>query len=226
VPFKPLMPLVDVYVTNGGFGGVQYALTNGLPIVTAGTTEDNGRDRQPCRVQRNRDQPQDQLSAARGDCRGREDDPHEPVLPSRAKAVQLEMAERDGPAEAAVLLNRLSELRKPILRRTCKHHSRPNAGLKRLVIDPGAQHPLLVRASSRRRPAAEPAIVTAATICDSRRRGQSAGAEPEERRDRRPVAAASRGPMSPSRVRFACRVLAPPQAPAGPAEPRQARSPG
>lgn len=40
VPFKPLLPHVDVYVTNGGFGGVHHALANGVPIVCGGTTED------------------------------------------------------------------------------------------------------------------------------------------------------------------------------------------
>jgi len=40
VPFAALMPHVDVMVTNGGFGGVQYALTNGVPLVASGTTEE------------------------------------------------------------------------------------------------------------------------------------------------------------------------------------------
>jgi MGT family glycosyltransferase len=40
VPFTELLPLVDVMVTNGGYGGVQLALANGVPLVVAGTTED------------------------------------------------------------------------------------------------------------------------------------------------------------------------------------------
>jgi UDP:flavonoid glycosyltransferase YjiC (YdhE family) len=40
VPFVELMPHVDAYVTNGGYGGVQMALANGVPIVVAGATED------------------------------------------------------------------------------------------------------------------------------------------------------------------------------------------
>jgi UDP:flavonoid glycosyltransferase YjiC (YdhE family) len=40
VPFAELMPHVAVYVTNGGYGGVQMALANGVPIVVAGATED------------------------------------------------------------------------------------------------------------------------------------------------------------------------------------------
>ena len=34
------MPFVDAYVTNGGFGGVVIALASGVPVVSAGTTED------------------------------------------------------------------------------------------------------------------------------------------------------------------------------------------
>lgn len=40
VPFDRLLPLVDVLVTNGGFGGVQQALAAGVPVVVAGRTED------------------------------------------------------------------------------------------------------------------------------------------------------------------------------------------
>jgi UDP:flavonoid glycosyltransferase YjiC (YdhE family) len=40
VPFTALMPLVDAYVTNGGYGGVTIALANGVPVLSGGTTED------------------------------------------------------------------------------------------------------------------------------------------------------------------------------------------
>lgn len=40
VPFDLLLPRTSVYVTNAGYGGVQYALTAGVPIVAAGGTED------------------------------------------------------------------------------------------------------------------------------------------------------------------------------------------
>jgi UDP:flavonoid glycosyltransferase YjiC (YdhE family) len=42
-PFVPhgwLLPHTAVMVTNGGFGGVQVALANGVPLVVAGATED------------------------------------------------------------------------------------------------------------------------------------------------------------------------------------------
>lgn len=40
LPYDRLLPLVDVVVTNGGYGGVQQALAHGIPLVIAGQTED------------------------------------------------------------------------------------------------------------------------------------------------------------------------------------------
>lgn len=40
LPYDDLLPKTDVYVTNGGYGGVQYALRYGVPIVAAGSHED------------------------------------------------------------------------------------------------------------------------------------------------------------------------------------------
>ena len=40
LPYDELLPKTDVYVTNGGYGGVQYALRHGVPIVTSGGQED------------------------------------------------------------------------------------------------------------------------------------------------------------------------------------------
>lgn len=40
VPYCALMPFVDVMVTNGGYGGVHYALSHGVPLVVAGETSD------------------------------------------------------------------------------------------------------------------------------------------------------------------------------------------
>lgn len=40
LPYDRLLPLVDVVVTNGGYGGVQQALAHGIPLVVAGQTED------------------------------------------------------------------------------------------------------------------------------------------------------------------------------------------
>ena len=40
IPYPQLLPKVDVMVTNGGYGGVQFALTHGVPLVVAGEGED------------------------------------------------------------------------------------------------------------------------------------------------------------------------------------------
>ncbi|OHV34674.1 glycosyl transferase [Parafrankia colletiae] len=40
IPFGELLPHVDVFLTNGGYGGTQLALSHGVPIVAAGRTED------------------------------------------------------------------------------------------------------------------------------------------------------------------------------------------
>jgi len=40
IPHAQLLPYVDVMVTNAGYGGVQIALANGVPLVAAGATED------------------------------------------------------------------------------------------------------------------------------------------------------------------------------------------
>jgi MGT family glycosyltransferase len=39
IPFADIMPYADVYVTNGGMGGVQLSIENSLPMVTAGVHE-------------------------------------------------------------------------------------------------------------------------------------------------------------------------------------------
>jgi UDP:flavonoid glycosyltransferase YjiC (YdhE family) len=40
LPFEWLLPRVDAVVTNGGYGSVNQALSFGIPLVTAGVTED------------------------------------------------------------------------------------------------------------------------------------------------------------------------------------------
>jgi UDP:flavonoid glycosyltransferase YjiC (YdhE family) len=40
LPYDQLLPLTSAMVTNGGYGGVHYALQHGVPIVIAGDTED------------------------------------------------------------------------------------------------------------------------------------------------------------------------------------------
>lgn len=40
LPFHHVLPHIDVMVTNGGYNGVQLALSHGIPLVVAGATED------------------------------------------------------------------------------------------------------------------------------------------------------------------------------------------
>lgn len=40
VPFDALLPKADLLITNGGAGGTHRALSNGLPVIIAGETED------------------------------------------------------------------------------------------------------------------------------------------------------------------------------------------
>ncbi|MFD4676096.1 glycosyltransferase [Lentzea sp. NPDC058450] len=40
LPYDRLLPITSAMVTNGGFGGVQLALAQGVPLVVAGATED------------------------------------------------------------------------------------------------------------------------------------------------------------------------------------------
>jgi MGT family glycosyltransferase len=40
LPYDELLPRTSVFVTNGGYGGVQYALRHGVPIVASGGQED------------------------------------------------------------------------------------------------------------------------------------------------------------------------------------------
>jgi UDP:flavonoid glycosyltransferase YjiC (YdhE family) len=40
LPFEWMLPKVDVFVTNGGYGSVNQAMSFGIPLVTAGLTQD------------------------------------------------------------------------------------------------------------------------------------------------------------------------------------------
>ena len=40
LPYDKLLPLTDVLVTNGGYGGLHHALQHGVPVVVAGDSED------------------------------------------------------------------------------------------------------------------------------------------------------------------------------------------
>jgi UDP:flavonoid glycosyltransferase YjiC (YdhE family) len=116
IPYYHLMPHVDVMVTNGGYGGVQCALANGVPLVIAGQTEDkaevanrvawtgvgiNLKTRTP--------KPEQILEAVR-QVMGK------PEYKRNAHLAQADIAKHDAPNEAAELLEQLAETKKPVLR--------------------------------------------------------------------------------------------------------------
>ena len=116
IPFNQVMPHAAALVTNGGYGGVMFALAHGLPVICAGTTEDkpevgnrmaysgvgiNLKTNRPTEAQ-----VRDAVKRVLGDAAYR----------ANARQVQAELARHDGPAEAATLLERLAATGLPVLR--------------------------------------------------------------------------------------------------------------
>jgi MGT family glycosyltransferase len=107
VPFAALMPHVSAMVTNGGYGGLHYALAHGVPLVVAGASEEK-----PELVARvnwsgvgigmrtQRPSPSRLRRAVRSVL-------DEPSYTARALQLQAEMAGHDGPALAADLVEGL-----------------------------------------------------------------------------------------------------------------------
>lgn len=115
IPHTHLLPLVDVMVTNGGFNGVQMALSNGVPLVAAGQTEDkpevcariewagvgiNLKTKTPTSNQI-RDAVKKILENSE--------------YKTRAKHFQAEIKRYNAPAIAANLLEQLAQTKQPIL---------------------------------------------------------------------------------------------------------------
>jgi MGT family glycosyltransferase len=116
IPHYHLLPHVSVMVTNGGYGGVQIALANGVPLIVAGATEDkpevanrvlwsgtgiNLKTNTPT-VEQIREAVRKILA--------------EPSYREKAKAMQAEMQRSDAATEGSVLLERLARTRQPVLR--------------------------------------------------------------------------------------------------------------
>ena len=116
VPFAALLPHVSVYVTNGGYGGVQSALAHGVPVVVAGSTEDKsevgGRVAHAgvgLNLRTARPTP-GRLRRAVLELLG--DSPQR----RRAQAMGAEMQRHDAPSEAAALVTALARTGQPIER--------------------------------------------------------------------------------------------------------------
>jgi MGT family glycosyltransferase len=116
VPFADLMPKVSLMITNGGFGGVQYALGQGVPLIVAGTTED--KPEIAARVSwsgaginlKSRTPSADELRAA---VRVVLDDPS---YRRRARAIQESYAAHDAPTRAADLIEMVARTGRPATR--------------------------------------------------------------------------------------------------------------
>jgi MGT family glycosyltransferase len=109
IPYARLMPFVDVMVTNGGYGGVHFALTHGIPLVAAGASEDkaeicariawsgvglNLKTSSP-----SSEQVRQAVKKVLEESRYKQ----------KAQAMQAEFARHDAPSEAADLLEKLAD---------------------------------------------------------------------------------------------------------------------
>jgi MGT family glycosyltransferase len=115
IPFNQLMPHVDLMVTNGGYGGVTIALANGVPVIAGGTTEDKPEVGNRVayagvgiNLKTNTPAPE-QIRAAVNQVLGNAS------YRDKARQLQAEYARHDGPTEAAVLLEKLAETKRPVL---------------------------------------------------------------------------------------------------------------
>jgi UDP:flavonoid glycosyltransferase YjiC (YdhE family) len=116
IPHANLLPHVTLMVTNGGFGGVQVALGHGIPLVVAGSTEEkpevaNRVEFAGAGINLRTGRPSD--GAIRGAVRRLL---AEPSFGKRAFAIADDLAQHDGPREAAELVERLTATRQPVLR--------------------------------------------------------------------------------------------------------------
>jgi UDP:flavonoid glycosyltransferase YjiC (YdhE family) len=116
IPYEHLLPHVDVMVTNAGFNGVQLALANGVPLVTAGQTEEKpeicarvqwagvGIDLKTStpRPMQIRDAVMNILGSSQ--------------YRQKAEGFKTEIAQYDAPALATAVLEQLASTKKPILR--------------------------------------------------------------------------------------------------------------
>ena len=108
IPFDHLLPHVNVMVTNGGYGGTQWALAHGIPLVVAGETED--KIEVAARVE---------WAGAGINLRKQRPSPNEvrdaviealnnPVYRENAKRIQCDFTKYDAPTRAAELLESLA----------------------------------------------------------------------------------------------------------------------
>ena len=107
IPFEHLLPHVDVMITNGGYGGTQMALAQGIPLIVAGDTDDKMEvaarvewSKTGINLKKKRPSPFE-IRVAVGEILDN------PIYRHRAKQVQADFARYDAPELAAGLLEAL-----------------------------------------------------------------------------------------------------------------------
>ncbi|BDI28816.1 glycosyl transferase [Capsulimonas corticalis] len=114
LPYDRILPHVDAVVTNGSYGTVQHALAYGVPMVASGATEDKIEvcarvewsgvgvrvKGSPPREDHLRNAVKRVLSDSK--------------FKTAAQRIQSEMQRRDGPKEAATLLEELARTKHPV----------------------------------------------------------------------------------------------------------------
>jgi UDP:flavonoid glycosyltransferase YjiC (YdhE family) len=115
VPFVPLMPHVDVFITNGGYGGFVVAMAHGVPIIAGGVSEDkvevNNRlvyTGAGINLKTATPTPEQVRDAFRRII-------SEPSFKQKAAHIQTSFAAKDAPIEGTNLLEELIRRRTPIL---------------------------------------------------------------------------------------------------------------
>jgi UDP:flavonoid glycosyltransferase YjiC (YdhE family) len=127
ISFPQLMPHVDMMITNGGYGGVQFALAHGVPLVVAGASEE--KPEIAARVA---------WSGAGINLRTGTPTPEQIRAAVRkvmldqsyrqsAEHIRAEYRRHDAPAEAAALLEQLALTRRPVLHAAPLAESQPHA---------------------------------------------------------------------------------------------------
>ncbi len=116
VPFTQLMPHVDLFITNGGYGGVMTALSHGVPIIAGGVTEDKPEVSNRIafsRVGHNLKTATPKPEQVREVVHKMLANGH---FRHKAQAMQKELARYDAPTLAANLLERVARTGQPVLR--------------------------------------------------------------------------------------------------------------
>ena len=116
IPHAHLLPHVNVMVTNGGFNGVQSALANGVPLVTAGQTEEKP---EICarvawagvgvNLKTNKPKPAQIREAVKIVLTS-------PQYRQKAQQIRSEIRSYDSPVLATALLEQLARTKQPVLR--------------------------------------------------------------------------------------------------------------